>query len=141
SFDRATGDLYIGDVGQSELEEIDVEPSGAGGRNYGWRITEGTQCFDPATGCNLDGITLPAIEYSHDDGCAVIGGYVYRGSAVPTLVGRYLYGDFCSNRMWSFVREGAQITSRLELTDELDPEHTLAGLTSFGEDADGELYV
>ncbi len=140
SFDRGTGDLYIGDVGQDAVEEIDVEPRGTGRRNYGWRITEGSRCFNPATGCNLTGITLPAAEYTHDDGCSVIGGYVYRGNAIPGLVGRYFYGDFCSNRIWSFVRGGGQVTP-LELTDDLDPHREIGAITSFGEDANGELYV
>ncbi len=141
SFDRGTGDLYIGDVGQERFEEIDFEPGATGKHDYGWRITEGTHCFDPPSGCNLTGITLPVAEYGHDDGCAVIGGYVYRGTRLPGLVGRYLYGDFCSNRIWSFVRDGARLTSQVELTDDLDPTHALGGITSFGEDAAGELYV
>jgi glucose/arabinose dehydrogenase len=141
SFDRGTGDLYIGDVGQDRFEEIDLELRGGGGRNYGWRITEGLHCFNPATGCNLTGITLPVVEYGHQDGCSVIGGYVYRGRAIPGIVGRYFYGDFCSHRIWSFVRDGALVTSTLELTDDLDPTHALRGITSFGEDAAGELYV
>jgi len=141
SFDRGTGDLYIGDVGQDKFEEIDFELRDSGRRNYGWRITEGMHCFDPPTGCNLTGITLPVAEYSHADGCAVIGGYVYRGGAIPAFVGRYVYADFCSNRIWSFVRDGGQITSTLELTDTLDPSRTLGGITSFGEDANAEIYV
>ncbi len=141
SFDRGTGDLYIGDVGQDRFEEIDLEPRGSGRRNYGWRITEGNHCFNPPTGCDLTGISLPVVEYSHDNGCSVIGGYVYRGEAIPGLAGRYLYGDFCSNRIWSFVRDGARITSEIELTDDLDPGHVLRGITSFGEDAAGEVYV
>ncbi|MBI3768261.1 MAG: PQQ-dependent sugar dehydrogenase [Deltaproteobacteria bacterium] len=141
SFDRGTGDLYIGDVGQDRFEEVDLEPRGGGGRNYGWRITEGTHCFNPPTGCNLTGITLPVAEYGHEVGCSVIGGYVYRGRAIPGIAGRYLYGDFCSNRIWSFTRDGAVVTSALELTDDLDPTHALRGITSFGEDADGEIYV
>ena len=141
SFDRGTGDLYIADVGQDRFEEIDFEPRATGKRNYGWRITEGTHCFDPPSGCNLTGITLPVAEYGHDEGCAVIGGYVYRGARIPGFVGRYLYADFCSNRIWSFVRDGARLTSQVELTDDLDPTHALGGITSFGEDAAGELYV
>jgi len=136
------GDLYIGDVGQDHFEEIDVELRGTGKQNYGWRVTEGLHCFNPATGCDLNGITLPVVEYSHADGsCAVIGGYVYRGSAIPGIVGRYFYADFCSNRIWTFVRDGGQITSTLELTAALDPTHAIAGLTSFGEDANAELYL
>ncbi len=141
SFDRGTGDLYVGDVGQNAFEEIDFESRGTGRRNYGWRITEGLHCFNPPTGCSLTGITLPVAEYSHADGCAVIGGYVYRGTAIPAIVGRYFYADFCSNRVWSFVRAGGEMTSTLELTDALDPTRALGGITSFGEDANGELYV
>jgi glucose/arabinose dehydrogenase len=142
SFDRGTGDLYIGDVGQDHFEEIDIEARGTGKQNYGWRVTEGLHCFNPATGCDMTGITLPVVEYSHADGsCAVIGGYVYRGSAIPGIIGRYFYADFCTNRIWTFVRDGDQITSTLEVTDVLDPTRTLAGLTSFGEDANAELYL
>jgi glucose/arabinose dehydrogenase len=141
SFDRATGDLYIGDVGQNRFEEINVEPAGEGGKNYGWRIMEGLHCFSPFTGCDQEGLTLPVLEYGRDDGCSVTGGYVYRGSAIPGLNGRYLYGDYCSNRVWAFVWDGAQATSHVELTAALDPEERIQGLTSFGEDAAGELYV
>jgi glucose/arabinose dehydrogenase len=141
SFDRGTGDLYIGDVGQDAFEEIDFESRGSGRRNYGWRVTEGTHCFNPSTGCDLTGITLPVVEYGHEDGCSVIGGYVYRGEAMPALAGRYLYADFCSTRIWSFVRDGGTVASALELTDDLDPAHTLGNVTSFGEDAAGELYI
>ncbi len=141
SFDRATGDLYIGDVGQNAFEEIDVEPRGEGGRNYGWRITEGRHCFDPATGCDTSGITLPVVEYDHDAGCSVIGGYVYRGPAIPELAGRYFYADFCSSRIWTFVYAGGAATDERELTSDLDPAGELGGITSFGEDAAGELLI
>jgi glucose/arabinose dehydrogenase len=143
SFDRATGDLYIGDVGQNTLEEIDVEPAGQGGRDYGWRIMEATQCFAPPTGCDTSGLTLPVVEYGRDLGCSVTGGYVYRGSAIPGLVGRYLYGDYCSNRVFSFAWADGVVDpqSSSELTADLDPDSRIQGLASFGEDAAGELYV
>jgi len=141
SFDRATGDLYIADVGQNALEEINVAPAGQGGLNYGWRIMEGSQCFQPETGCDMDGLTLPVVEYGRDVGCSVTGGYVYRGDALPGLEGRYLYGDFCSNRVFSFRWEAGAVRDDVELTTELDPDGQIQGLTSFGEDAAGELYV
>ncbi len=146
SFDRVAGDLYIGDVGQGEFEEIDVEPRGQGNRNYGWNVTEGFACFAPSTGCDTTGITLPAVAYAHQNGgdvddCSVIGGYVYRGTAIPGLVGRYLYGDLCSNRIRSFVWNGSAATSELELTDVLASSTTVGGTVSFAEDLNGELYV
>ena len=146
SFDRQTGDLYIGDVGQNAFEEVDVEPRGQGGRNYGWSITEGFACFHPASGCDLTGLTLPAVAYPHDNGtdredCAVIGGYVYRGSAIPGLTGRYLYGDLCTNRVRSFVWNGSAAVSQVDLSDALASTSTISALSSFGEDSNGEVYV
>ena len=141
SFDRATGDFYVGDVGQGALEEIDVAPAGQGGLNFGWRIMEGTRCFQPPSGCDTTGLTLPVVEYGRDTGCSVTGGYVYRGGAIPGLVGRYLYGDYCSNRVFSFRWSEGAVQGALELTADLDPDGQIQGLTSFGEDAAGELYV
>lgn len=146
SFDRLTGDLYIGDVGQSDFEEVDVEPRGQGGRNYGWNVTEGFACFAPPNACDTTGITFPAVAYPHSSGsdrddCSVIGGYVYRGQALPELAGRYLYGDFCSGRVRSFVWNGSAAVSQVELTAALGSSATIQALSSFGEDLDGELYV
>jgi len=141
SFDRATGDLYIGDVGQNLLEEIDVAPAGQGGQNYGWRLMEASQCFQPPVGCDQTGLTLPVVEYDRAVGCSVTGGYVYRGTAIGGLDGRYLYGDYCSNRVFSFRWVDGAVRDQLELTDDLDPDSQIQGLTSFGEDAGGELYV
>jgi glucose/arabinose dehydrogenase len=142
SFDRATGDLYVGDVGQGDFEEVDVEPRGQGNRNYGWNVTEGFACFSPRSDCDTTGITFPVVVHSHDGGdCSVIGGYVYRGSAIPGLVGRYLYGDLCANRIRSFVWDGSGAASRLDLTDTLASDTTLNATASFGEDLNGELYV
>jgi glucose/arabinose dehydrogenase len=146
SFDRRTGDLYIGDVGQNAFEEVDVEPRGQGGRNYGWSVTEGLACFRPASGCDFGGITLPAVAYPHDNGtdeedCSVIGGYVYRGAAIPALAGRYLYGDLCTRRIRSYVWNGSVAVSAVDLTDALASSSTIHSLASFGEDLNGELYV
>lgn len=141
SFDRQTGDLYIGDVGQNALEEIDVAPSGAAGLNFGWRIMEASQCFQPRTGCDTSGLTLPVVEYGRDTGCSITGGHVYRGSALPELAGVYLYGDYCSNRVFSFRLVDGVAQELRELTADLDPGDQIQGLTSFGEDAAGEILV
>jgi glucose/arabinose dehydrogenase len=141
SFDRANGDLYIGDVGQNRLEEIDVTPAGQGGLNYGWPIMEGRSCFDPREGCDTAGLTLPAVEYGRDLGCSVTGGYVYRGSAIPGLAGHYLFGDYCSNRVWALATPVGEGVEPFDLTADLEAGPLLGGLSSFGEDAAGELYV
>jgi glucose/arabinose dehydrogenase len=132
SFDRATNDLYIGDVGQGAWEEIDFQPAGTGGgRNYGWHIMEGNHCYNAAT-CSSAGLTPPVIEYDHGQGCSVTGGYVYRGTRIPTLQGAYVYGDYCSGTIWS-VRAGTWSSSVLMATSH--------NISSFGEDEDGELYL
>ncbi len=136
SFDRETGDLWIGDVGQNEWEEIDVEPSGgAGGENYGWNVMEGAHCFEPATGCDETGLVLPVLEYPHSEGSSVTGGYRYRGAALPELVGTYVFGDFTSGRIWGATENGDGGFSSEELVN--------AGfrISTFGEDEAGELYV
>ena len=141
SFDRQSGDLYVADVGQGAWEEVNASTSanGAGsGINYGWRIMEGTHCFSPAPGCNMAGLTLPVVEYDHSNGaCSITGGYVYRGAAVPALQGTYFYADFCAGFVRSFRLVNEMAT---ELTDwmALRPG---GNITSFGEDAAGELYV
>ena len=99
-FDRATGDLWIGDVGQGAWEEIDVMRTGVGGLDFGWNTMEGDHCFEPAAGCDQAGLTLPVTEYGHDAGCAVIGGVVIRDPGQPRLDGGYLYGDTCSGNLW-----------------------------------------
>jgi glucose/arabinose dehydrogenase len=138
SFDRCNGDLYIGDVGQGEWEEIDVEPAGQGLRNYGWNTMEGAHCFNPMNNCDMTGLTLPVAEYDHGSGQSVTGGYVYRGTNIPSLVGRYLYADYVSRRVWSFVWDGSAATDPIELTNQLDPG---GNISSFGQDANGELYI
>jgi len=136
SFDRVTGDLWIADVGQDKFEEIDFQPATSiGGENYGWHRMEGFHCYDPSTNCNDGTLTLPVLEYSHDDGsCSVTGGYRYRGALYPRLYGTYFYGDFCTGKMWGATASGSGFTSRL-LTD------TTMQITTFGEDVNGELYV
>ncbi|HEX5386727.1 MAG TPA: PQQ-dependent sugar dehydrogenase [Gemmatimonadales bacterium] len=139
SFDRATGDLYIGDVGQNEFEEVDVATRAAGGGrglNFGWNVMEGTHCY-ASDNCNRAGLTLPVLDYGHADGaCAVIGGYAYRGAAMPDLAGTYFYGDLCAGWIRSFRYAGGQVTEPLQWDALATP-----GLTSFGEDASGEVYV
>ena len=146
SIDPATGALWIGDVGQNRFEEVDrslrgIYKVGGRGRNYGWRVLEGRHCFIPATGCSRVGKTMPLIEYPHDnpnttdDNCAVTGGYVYRGNAYPLLRGQYVYGDFCSGRIWT-ISAGASPLVRPTLR--LD---TSLAISSFALNGGGELYV
>jgi hypothetical protein len=135
SFDRQTGELYIGDVGQNLWEEINVEPAAGGGRNYGWRDMEGGVCYVP--GCTPTGLTLPALTYSHSEGCSVTGGYVYRGVDLPELSGLYLFADYCNGWVRSFRWTAAGAT---EVTDR--PTLAPGGpISSFGQDARGELYL
>ena len=135
SFDRETGDLWIGDVGQNAWEEIDFQPvSSAGGENYGWDVMEGAHCFEPDTGCDETGLVLPVLEYPHSQGSSVTGGYRYRGAALPDLVGTYFFGDFTSGRIWG-ATEGEEGWSSSELLD------TDFRISTFGEDEAGELYV
>lgn len=141
SFDRATGDLYIADVGQSAREEVNVSTSAGGagrGTNYGWKIMEGILCFSPASGCNMAGLTLPAVDYAHAGGaCSITGGYVYRGADVPALRGTYFYADFCAGFVRSFRPVNGQVTEHADWPV-LRPG---GNITSFGEDAAGELYI
>ncbi len=138
AFDAGTGDLYIADVGQNRYEEIDAVEGAGKGLNYGWNRMEGLHCFEPSSGCDQSGITLPVVEYDHGDGCSVTGGFVYRGSALPTLKGAYFYSDYCSGFVRSFRFAGGQATDERRWT-QLEPSG--GGITSFGTDAVGELYV
>lgn len=132
SFDRATGDLWLGDVGQGAIEEIDII---TGGGNYGWRVFEGTQTFDgSANTLPNSAFTPPVYEYDHSLGVAVIGGYVYRGNALPSLLGRYLYTDFGSGTVWALDYDGTNVLAN-------DVIATASSPASFGEDNQGELYV
>jgi glucose/arabinose dehydrogenase len=140
SFDRANGDLWIGDVGQNRYEEIDrsVKPaSSAAGRgvNYGWRVMEGRHCFAPSSGCSTSGKIRPLVEYSHASGnCSVTGGFVYRGPD-PILQGRYFFADYCSGRIWTVGYRAATPAAPFRLLD------TSLLVTSFGEDEAGRVYV
>ncbi|HNF94123.1 MAG TPA: PQQ-dependent sugar dehydrogenase, partial [Anaerolineales bacterium] len=130
SFDRATGDLWIGDVGQNQYEEIDYLPAGSpGGANFGWSVMEGLHGYD---GEAQPGLLLPVVEYSHDIGCSVTGGYVYRGS-MPEWNGVYLYGDYCSGSVSGLILVDGQWQSRVLF-------EAVATITSFGQDEAGELY-
>jgi glucose/arabinose dehydrogenase len=137
SFDRATGQLWIGDVGQGRAEEVDRERWGsAGGRNYGWDAMEGMHCYT-ASKCPLAGDTLPNVEYSHSgDNCAITGGYVYRGPTQTALVGLYIFADWCSGRIWTVPRNGAAVNQPETLRADTDQN-----ITSFGESENGELYA
>ncbi|MCY4018792.1 MAG: PQQ-dependent sugar dehydrogenase [Chloroflexi bacterium] len=133
SFDRATGDMYLADVGQSLLEEVNFQPADSrGGENYGWNVWEGTRLF--AGGSARDHVP-PVFEYSHSLGCSITGGYVYRGSAIPQLEAVYLFGDYCTGRMWAMYRD-TDLNWRAE-------EFANPGwaISSFGEDEAGEIYV
>lgn len=141
SFDSATGDCWIGDVGQNILEEIDFEPAGVGGINWGWRLKEGTDCYNPSTNCDPGGLTDPIYEYSHGGSpfrCSITGGYVYRGERMATMQGRYFYGDYCSGQVWSFRRSGSGV---VDLVDHSNEFGTVPNITSFGQDGAGEVYV
>jgi len=135
SFDRDTGNLFIGDVGQNQWEEIDFEPRfDPGGRDYGWNTMEGNHCFQ-TSGCEIDGLTLPVFEYNHTEGCSVTGGYVYRGSRFPALAGLYLFGDFCSGTLWALAPVGPDDWTAAVVAQ------TDASIAGFGEDETGELYL
>ncbi len=131
SFDRGTGDLYIGDVGQGSWEEIDRQSAASGGgENYGWNLLEGTHCY---TYCDPITAVAPVAEYSHGAGCSVTGGYVYRGTAQPPMVGTYLFSDYCSGTIWTLPTDGS-----------LNPRvlaETGLRVSSFGEGEDGEIYL
>jgi glucose/arabinose dehydrogenase len=133
SFDRKTGTLWAGDVGQNLWEEVDTIRAGG---NYGWRIMEGKACYSPASGCDTTGLTMPLWTYYHSEGnISITGGYVYRGNALPSLQGKYIYGDYGSGNIWalSFDANGAP-ANQLVI-------HAPAFISAFGEDRDGELYV
>ena len=144
SFDRLTGDLYIADVGQSRWEEIDVQPAASpGGQNYGWRLMEGDECYNPPSGCNDGSLVLPVHVYGHDLGCSVTGGVVYRGSALPELQGLYFFADWCSARIWSLRWQAGAAEDLQDWTERLAPGDGLAieSIAAIGEDGLGEIYI
>ena len=136
AFDREAGLLYLADVGQNALEEVNVVPAASAGLNFGWNVMEGSRCFSPAEGCSRTGLVVPVLEYGHSEGCSVTGGYVYRGSRIPALRGHYFYADYCQGWIRSFRHQGGEALDRREwaLGD-------VGSVLSFGEDAAGELYV
>jgi glucose/arabinose dehydrogenase len=147
SFDNKTGDLYIGDVGQNLWEEVDAVAAGdTRTHNFGWNIVEGSHCFDAETGagkesCDRSGLTLPLVEYPHDEGCSITGGFVYRGKALPDLDGRYFYADYCTGLLRSFVWSGGVVREHYDWKPAIDHDGVLAQVSSFGVDHDGELYI
>jgi glucose/arabinose dehydrogenase len=139
SFDRTTGDLYVGDVGQGAWEEVDVSPAAEGAGkavNFGWNTMEGRHCFG-TNNCDQTGLALPVLEYDHDQGCSITGGYVYRGTAIPEVRGHYFYGDYCGGWVRSFRYQGGAAVDQAQWPS-LAPG---GSILSFGEDAAGELYV
>jgi glucose/arabinose dehydrogenase len=137
TFDRITGDMWIGDVGQNDWEEVDFQPAGSvGGQNYGWHMMEGDHCFSPSFDCEQDSFTMPVLEYGHIFGaCSVIGGYRYRGARYPRMAGIYFYGDLCTGTIFGATQQddGEWDGQPLRTTELM--------ITSFGEDQNGELYV
>ena len=132
SFDSETDELWAGDVGQNRWEEIDIVIKGG---NYGWNIMEGAHCFRPSVSCDETGLELPIMEYPHGEGCSVTGGYVYRGPRLPSLNGAYIYGDFCSGKIWALRYDGQRVTDHTLLVD------SDLQISSFGQDQEEELYI
>ncbi len=149
SFDRATGDLWIADVGQFTWEEINFVPQGVGGKNFGWSVKEGTDCFLPTTclpaapGCQDPIYTDPFYQYDHTQGCSITGGFVYRGSALPQAYGRYFFADFCTGKLWSLAHSGQQVLDVIDHTPTLFSLNggQLNSPVAFAEDHDGELLI
>lgn len=135
SFDREASHLYIADVGQNAWEEVNAVAAGSAGINYGWNLMEGRHCFGSAS-CDTGGLVLPAVEYGHSNGCSVTGGYVYRGEALTAIRGHYFYSDYCSGFLRSFRFTGTSVTDERQWD-----VGELGRVLSFGQDADGELYI
>ena len=149
SFDRATGDLYIVDVGQDAWEEVDCQPANSvGAENYGWDCRERAHCSIDS-GCFISGCDCatvisidPVHEYTHGEGrCSITGGYVYRGCAIPSLLGTYFYSDYCTGQIWTFRYDGVSLTEFTDQTAELPAAGPNFSIVSFGENAAGELYI
>ena len=136
-FDRPTGDLWIGDVGQNAWEEIDVARAGSGGQNYGWNVMEGFHCFNPQLNCDETGLTLPVAEYAHDAGCAVIGGVVVHDPTQPRMDGGYIFSDSCSGTLWMLDPvTDAQGRSPASIVGQ-----TGASISSIDDDENGTVYL
>ncbi len=134
SFDRETGDLWIGDVGQNTIEEVDLIPTGTSGQNFGWSELEGNECFNDPN-CDPSAYTAPVEQYTHDYGCSVTGGFVYRGASIPDLAGTYLFADYCTGYLWGLTPNG---DGTYTATDFLE---TGMNPSSFAQDASGELFI
>lgn len=130
SFDTNTGDLWLADVGQRDWEEINIINNG---KNYGWKIREGRNCFS-ASRCVIDQLTDPIHEYSHEEGCSVTGGYVYRGELMPNLMGLYIFGDYCNGKIWALENISGSYSERLLIDSSLL-------ISSFAQDIDGDIYI
>jgi glucose/arabinose dehydrogenase len=135
SIDPATGDLWIGDVGQNAWEEIDVARAGSSGLDFGWRRWEGRHCYNPSSGCDPTGVTMPVTEYPHPTGCSVIGGVVYRGAVIPPLRGAYLFSDYCSGTLWAIDAGLDARQAPITLAE------TGRQVSSIGTDETGEVYL
>ncbi len=133
SFDSQTGSLWVGDVGQNDFEEINLV---TGGSNYGWNIMEGSHCYaDSDEACDQSGLELPVAEYGREEGCSVTGGYVYRGSRLPELAGAYVYGDYCTGKIWALRHDGNEITEHLQIAD------SSLNISSFAQSPAGEIFI
>ena len=140
SFDSASGQLWIADVGQRGFEEVNrVDPATDAGANLGWNVMEASHCFAVA-GCSTEGLTLPLVEYGRDGGCSVTGGYVYRGQAIADLAGWYLFGDYCSGRLWGVASDAEPPAAGETVEPRLLAETSLR-ITAFGQGDDGEVYL
>ncbi len=137
ALDPVTDLLFIADVGQDHWEEVDVAVADAGGLDYGWNTLEGSHCYQPSSGCSSTGTVLPVLEYSHDDGCSITGGFVYRGDELPDLVGHYFYSDWCAGVIHSFTYAEGRVTSQRRW----DEFGSVGNVTSFGVDGHDRLYV
>jgi glucose/arabinose dehydrogenase len=135
SFDSAASLLYVADVGQGAWEEVNVVPAGRAGLDYGWNVAEGNHCYRAAS-CQRGGTVIPAVEYSHSDGCSVTGGHVYRGTRLPSLVGHYFYADYCEGWVKSFRYDAGEVRDRKDWDF-----GNVGQILSFGEDSAGELYI
>jgi len=148
SFDRFNGDMYIGDVGQADWEEVDFQPaSSTGGENYGWRLKEGNHCYNPTTNCDPGGLTDPIFDYSSNGGyCTVIGGYVYRGIDIPDLDGFYVYTDWCASgnaslRSYKILTRLGESWVANDLDIYVNNQILNDSVVAFGEDSRGEVYT
>ena len=131
SFERGGTRLFCGDVGQAKFEEVDLIAKGG---NFGWNVMEGLHCFNPPSGCDVTNKVLPIAEYDHSEGVAVIGGFVYKGSAIPSLANAYIFGDL-TGKIWSLTEGPPNTFTRTQLLS------TGRTITTFGQDAAGEVYV